>query len=81
MLELFRKLINRFFFNEETVYFAFFLIASFLLIFFFGGILLPILISLVIAFLLNGLAQALENLNFPRWLSLISSLIVFFTVQ
>lgn len=80
MLELFRKLINRFFFNEETVYFAFFLIASFLLIFFFGGILLPILISLVIAFLLNGLAQALENLNFPRWLSLISSLIVFFTV-
>ena len=80
MLDLLKKLIERFFFNEETVYFAIFLLASFLLLFYFGGILLPILISLVIAFLLNGLVHALENLRFPRWLSLTTSLIVFFAL-
>ena len=80
MLDLLKKLIERFFFNEETVYFAIFLLASFLLLFYLGGILLPILISLVIAFLLNGLVQALENLRFPRWLSLTTSLLVFFAL-
>ena len=80
MLDLLKKLVERFFFNEETVYFAIFLIVSFLLLFYFGGILLPILISLVIAFLLNGLVLGLENLRFPRWLSLTSSLLVFFSL-
>ena len=80
MLDLLKKLVERFFFNEETVYFAIFLIVSFLLLFYFGGILLPILISLVIAFLLNGLVQGLENMRFPRWLSLTTSLLVFFAL-
>ena len=78
MLDLIKKLIDRFFFNEETVYFALFLLITFSLLFFFGGILLPILISLVIAFLLNGLVQTLENYSFPRWLSLATSLLIFF---
>ena len=80
MLNLLKKLIDRFFFNEETVYFALFLLAIFSLLFFFGGILLPILISLVIAFLLNGIVQTLENFNFPRWLSLTTSLLIFFVL-
>ena len=80
MLDLLKKLIDRFFFNEETVYFAIFLLAAFLLLFLFGGILLPILISIAIAFLLNGLVKALEGFSFPRWLSLTSSLLIFFAL-
>lgn len=80
MLDLLKGLLDRFFFNEETVYFALFLLGAFLLLFFFGGILLPILISLVVAFLLNGLVLALENFKFPRWLSLATSLLVFFAL-
>jgi len=80
MVDLLRKLLDKFFFNEETVYFALFLVGTFLLLFFFGGILLPILVSLIIAFLLNGLVQALENLRFPRWLSLTTSLMIFFAL-
>ena len=80
MVDLLRKLLDKFFFNEETVYFALFLVGTFLLLFFYGGILLPILVSLIIAFLLNGLVQALENLRFPRWLSLTTSLMIFFAL-
>ena len=78
MFSLLKNLIERFFFNEETVYFSLFLISALLLLIFFGGILLPILISLVIAFLLNGLVNTLEKLFFPRWLSLSLTLLVFF---
>ena len=80
MVDLLRKLLDRFFFNEETIFFSLFLLVTFLLLLFFGGVLLPILISLVIAFLLNGLVQVLENMRFPRWLSLTTSLIIFFAL-
>ena len=78
MLNFLKKLVDRFFFNEETIYFSVFLLISFALLFFFGGILLPILISLVIAFLLNRLVRLLENYLFPRWVSLSITLLVFF---
>ena len=80
MVNLLKKLLDRFFFNEETIFFSLFLLVTFLLLLFFGGVLLPILISLVIAFLLNGLVQLLENMRFPRWLSLTTSLIIFFSL-
>ena len=80
MLDILKKLVDRYFFDEETIYFAFFIFISFALLFFFGGILLPILISLVIAFLLNGLVLKLESYNFPRWVSLTIALLVFFIV-
>ena len=80
MVNLLKKLLDRFFFNEETIFFSLFLLVTFLLLLFFGGVLLPILISLVIAFLLNGLVQVLENMRFPRWLSLTTSLIIFFSL-
>ena len=78
MFNLINKLVERFFFNDETIYFTIFLIFCFVLLFFFGSILLPILLSLVIAFLLNGLVRTLENYHFPRWLSLSLTLLVFF---
>ena len=80
MVNLLKKLLDRFFFNEETIFFSLFLLVTFLLLLFFGGVLLPILISLVIAFLLNGLVQLLENMRFPRLLSLTTSLIIFFSL-
>tara|TARA_B100000029_G_C17501887_1_gene932962 strand:- start:169 stop:1221 length:1053 start_codon:yes stop_codon:yes gene_type:complete len=80
LLDVLKKLVDRFFFNEETIYFAFFICISFTLLFFFGGILLPILISLVIAFLLNGLVLKIESYNFPRWVSLTIALLVFFII-
>ena len=78
MKDLIRSFIDRFFFDEETIYFALLLITSIIVLIIFGGVLLPVLISLVIAFLLNGLVGMFQNFNLSRWLSLTLSLLIFF---
>ena len=69
---------QRFFSNEESVYFAILLIFSFFFIIFFGNVLLPVIISIVIAFLLNGFMTTLLRFNISQKLSLSITLIVFF---
>ena len=78
MQSLLNKFIKRFFSNEESIYFAILLVFSFLFIIFFGNVLLPVIISIVIAFLLNGLMTGFENLKVSQNLSLTLTLIVFF---
>jgi putative permease len=78
MQNLFEKFLNRFFSNEESVYFAVLLLLSFIFILFFGSILLPVIISIIIAFLLNGLLKTLVGINFSYKLSLSITLLVFF---
>lgn len=78
MQSLLNKFIKRFFSNEESVYFAILLIFSFFFIIFFGNVLLPVIISIVIAFLLNGFMTTLIKYNLSQKLSLSITLIVFF---
>jgi len=78
MQSLLNKFTKRFFSNEESIYFAILLVFSFLFIIFFGNVLLPVIISIVIAFLLNGLMTGFENLKVSQNLSLTLTLIVFF---
>ena len=78
MQSLLNKFIKRFFSNEESVYFAILLIFSFLFIILFGNVLLPVIVSIVIAFLLNGFMTTLIKYNLSQKLSLSITLIVFF---
>ena len=78
MQSLLNKFIKRFFSNEESVYFAILLIFSFFFIILFGNVLLPVIISIVIAFLLNGFMTTLIKYNLSQQLSLSITLIVFF---
>ena len=78
MQSLLNKFIKRFFSNEESVYFAILLIFSFLFIILFGNVLLPVIVSIVIAFLLNGFMTTLIKYNMSQKLSLSITLIVFF---
>ena len=78
MQSLLNKFIKRFFSNEESVYFAILLIFSFFFIILFGNVLLPVIISIVIAFLLNGFMTTLIKYNISQKLSLSITLIVFF---
>ena len=78
MESLLKKFLNRFFSNEESIYFAILLVCSFLFIIFFGSVLLPVIVSIVIAFLLNGLVRTFENFNFSQNLSLTLTLLIFF---
>lgn len=78
MQSLLNKFIKRFFSNEESVYFAILLIFSFFFIILFGNVLLPVIISIVIAFLLNGFMTTLIKYKMSQKLSLSITLIVFF---
>ena len=78
MQSLLNKFIKRFFSNEESVYFAILLIFSFFFIILLGNVLLPVIISIVIAFLLNGFMTTLIKYNMSQKLSLSITLIVFF---
>jgi len=78
MRSLLNKFIKRFFSNEESVYFAILLIFSFFFIILFGNVLLPVIVSIVIAFLLNGFMTTLVKYNISQKLSLSITLIVFF---
>ena len=78
MQSLLNKFIKRFFSNEESVYFAILLIFSFFFIILFGNVLLPVIISIVIAFLLNGFMTTLIKYHMSQKLSLSITLIVFF---
>ena len=79
MSDFFNKFFERFFSNEESVYFAILLVSSFVFILLFGNVLLPVFISLVIAFLLNGLMVTLITFNFSRRISISITLLVFFS--
>ena len=79
MSDFFNKFFERFFSNEESVYFAILLVSSFVFILLFGNVLLPVFISLVIAFLLNGLMVTLISFNFSRRISISITLLVFFS--
>ncbi len=79
MRNFINKFFDRFFSNEESVYFAILLIISFFFIIFFGNVLLPVIISLVIAFLLNGLMISLISLNLSKRISFFITLIIFFS--
>ena len=78
MKNLISKMLENIFFNEETIIFAFLLSGFFLILLLFGDILLPILISLIIAFLLNGIVVWLKSMGFSGILSLTTGLILFF---
>ena len=78
MTDLLKKFIARFFSNEESVYFGFLLIICFFFIIFFGNILFPVFLSIVIAFLLNGLLKSFESIKISHNLSLALTLIIFF---
>ena len=79
MRNFLNKFFERFFSNEESVYFAILLITSFIFILLFGNVLLPVIISLVIAFLLNGLMVTLISFNLSRRISFSITLLIFFS--
>ncbi|MDC0028055.1 AI-2E family transporter [Gammaproteobacteria bacterium] len=78
MKNLLEKFMARFFSNEESIFFGLLLLLSSIFILLFGDILLPVFISIVIAFLLNGLLKSFESLKISSTISLILTLVIFF---
>ncbi|MEL0638427.1 AI-2E family transporter [Marinomonas sp. TI.3.20] len=63
MFKIVDLLIKRYFSNEEVVVFLLLLVATLVALAFWGGILAPVIIAVVLAFLLQGLVDRLQRLG------------------
>ncbi len=66
MIETLRAWYKRYFSDPEAVILAILLLGSTLVVVYFGSMLAPVIASLVIAFLLEGLVRLLERARVPR---------------
>ncbi|AKH70327.1 putative permease [Spongiibacter sp. IMCC21906] len=84
MLATFRSWFDRLFAEEETVVLLLILVGSFLLMFVLGNVLVPLIASVVLAFMIQGLIARLVRMGASHWLALAVAygvfLVVFFGV-
>ena len=71
MLQILRTWFNRYFSDPQVLNLGFLLCAGFILIFTLGDMLTPVMISIVIAYLLDGMVYWLECLKLPRMVAII----------
>jgi putative permease len=68
-LLFFRRTFKRFLPNAQAISLAIILIVSFMLIFYLSDLLMPVFVSIVIAYLLEGLVNKAESIKLPRRLA------------
>jgi putative permease len=79
MIKLFRQWLDRYFSDPQLVMLVFLLAVGFVLIFLLGRILMPLLIAIVIAYLLDGMAQGLAKVRVPRFPAVLVVFVIFIT--
>ena len=77
MLEIFNTWYKRYLFEEESVLLLVLLTIAVALLMTIGDILAPLLASIVLAFLVQGLATQLQRQGLPQWFGVAVSYLVF----
>jgi putative permease len=77
MKEFFLSWLKRYFSDPQIIILGLFLLFASLLIYFLGSILAPVLASVVIAYLLDGIADRLKRYGVPKSLSMILVFVLF----
>ncbi|MEM1114470.1 MAG: AI-2E family transporter [Pseudomonadota bacterium] len=80
MLDIFNKWYRRYLFEEESILLLVLLLISIALLVTIGDILAPILASIILAYLMQGVASRLEQRGIPPWLSVSIAYLVFIGV-
>jgi putative permease len=80
MLDIFEKWYRRYFFEEESILLVVLLAVSLALLLTIGDILTPVLASMVLAYLADGMAARLRNIGVPQYLAFVASYLMFFSV-
>ena len=80
MLDIFDKWYRRYLFEEESILLLVLLFISVVLLMTIGDILAPILASIILAYLMQGIASQLEKHGIPQWISVSIAFIVFIGV-
>ncbi len=77
MINFLKNFFENYFYDDEHYAALFFFVIAIVVLYFFGGILAPILISILIAYVLNGLMTFIENKGNSKTFSLLVTLVVF----
>jgi putative permease len=77
MLEVFEKWYRRYLFEEESILLLVLLFLAVVLLMTIGDVLAPVFASLVLAYLMVGLANRIERLGLPAWAGVLISYLVF----
>ncbi|MEH6584373.1 MAG: AI-2E family transporter [Halioglobus sp.] len=77
MLNIFRKWYERYLFEEESILLLVLIALSILAFMIIGDVLAPVLASLVLAYLMQGLSSQIQSHGFPQWLGFTVSFVVF----
>jgi putative permease len=77
MLDVFEKWYKRYLFEEEAILLLVLLTISVVLLVTIGDILAPLLASIVLAYLMQGLASQLERHGLPQWMGVSVAYVVF----
>jgi len=77
MLRILRGLAHKYFSDEEAVILFLLLVAGTVFIIWFGAMLAPVIASLIIAFILQGLVAGLNRLGIPETVSIVSVFLLF----
>lgn len=77
MLKVISDWYHRYFSDPQAVILVLMLLAAFVLIMLFGGIMAPVLVALVLAYLLEGVVATLERRGINRTLSVVFVLLLF----
>jgi putative permease len=77
MLDIFRRWYQRYLSDEESVLLLVLLIGAVVLLMTIGDVLTPVLASIVLAYLTQGLSGQLRKLGFPHWLAVAVAYLVF----
>ncbi|TXS91299.1 AI-2E family transporter [Parahaliea maris] len=77
MLDIFNKWYRRYLFEEESVLLLVLLTLSVVLLMTIGDILAPVLASLVLAYLMQGVAGQLQRHGLPQWLGVSVAFLLF----
>ena len=77
MLDIFHKWYQRYLFEEESILLLVLLAVSVALLMTIGDILAPVLASIVLAYLMQGLAGQLTRQGLPQWAGVLVSFLVF----
>ncbi len=80
MLEVFKKWYQRYLFEEEAVLLLVLLTGAVVLLMTIGNILAPLLASVVLAYLMQGLSGQLQRHGVPNWLGVALAYLVFIGV-
>lgn len=79
MLSLFQTWFKRHFSDPQIITLVVLLLTGFLTIFFLGAMLIPVFVSIIIAYLLEGIIQRLERFKIQRKVSVIVVTLLFMT--